>query len=370
MSSRLLLFLGFLSAFLFSALLPVQGQILKNPSSLLMVQRCVDNIYNLDFEKARVDARELRNSYPEHPANDVIAGMLVYWENYPLLPGSKMQKEFESYMTNCIKACEEREVDNDYPEILLSNLGARGLLLQYYADNNLSDRVFPIARTTYRLIRQSFDYVSSYDDFYFFTGLYNYYREAYPEYRPVYKVIAIFFPKGDKARGLIELTKAARSSIILKAESATFLSHIYIDYENNYQLAYAYSKYLNDLYPANLQYLAASIRNLLLLKKYDEAEKLIILSESRQHPFFKAQLEIFKGILFEKSKKDILEAKQSYDKGLSEISQFGYFGNEFAAYACFGLSRIHELEGDKTGRKIYKKKALELSTYKKINFND
>lgn len=349
----------------------LEGQILKDSTSMNILRRCVNDIYNFEFESARNEADKLSISFPGHPVNQFLNGMILYWQNYPLEPGSQAQKDYEKYMTDCIRICEERKISDDYPEILLSNLGARGMLLQFYADNNLSDKVLPIAKTTYRLIRQSFDYTSFYDDFYFFTGLYNYYREAYPEARPVYRVVALFFPRGDKAKGLIEMRKAARTSIMLKAESATFLSHIYIHFEGNFQMAYAYTRYLNNMYPENPQYLASNIKNLLLLKKYDEAENLIRSSTAKEkNLFYAAQSDIFKAIIQEKKYRDPARAKQFYNQGLNEISMFGFYGNEYAAYANFGLSRLAELEGDKASKKIYRKKALDLTSYKKVNFDD
>ena len=63
-----------------------------------------------------------------------------------------------------------------------------------------------------------------YSDFYFFTGVYNYYREAYPEAYPVYKPLALLFPKGSKTKGLEDLLIASKNSIFLKAEAFSFLS--------------------------------------------------------------------------------------------------------------------------------------------------
>jgi hypothetical protein len=349
----------------------LHGQILDDSASMELIKDCIGSIYNFKFDKARDAARQLSKDCPDHPVNHLLTGMISYWENYPLTRGSREQGEYEKYMNDCIKISEEAKITNDYPEILLSNLGARGMLLEFYADNNLSDKVIPIVKTTYRLIRKSFDYTSFYDDFYFFTGLYNYYREAYPEARPVYRVVAFLFPRGDKAKGLIEMRKAARTSIMLKAESASFLAHVYIHFEANFQLAYAYSMYLSEMYPDNIQYLATNIKNLLLLKKYDDAETVLASSASKEkNLFYAAQVEIFKGIIQEKKYKNLKLAKLYYNNGLNEISSFGYFGNEYSAYAYFGLSRLAELEGDKVSRKIYRKKALDLTSYKKVNFDD
>jgi len=357
------------SSFLSTA--AVHGQILKDTASINLIKRSVDNIYNFQFDNARDVSQKINQSFPGHPVVYLLNGMITYWENYPLIPSSPTCISYENDMRSCIRLCEKNYNPDDYAEYLLANLGARGMLLLYYADNDLSDEVFPLAKSTYRYIRQSFDYPSVYSDFYFFTGLYNYYREAYPDAHPVYKMLAFLFPKGDKAKGLREIQTAAKNSIMLKAESSSFLSDIYISFENNYQQAYVYSKSLHELYPANTQYLAVYIKNLLLVKKYDEAENLIRSSDGEMsNSYFQAQLTIFNGILQEKKYHNNIQAQNYYNKGVSDISVFGDYGNEFAAYAYFGLSRIHDINDDKHNKKTYRKKAIELTNYKNVNFDE
>jgi hypothetical protein len=349
----------------------LQGQIIKDTASIHLLKRGVDNIYNFQFDKARTAIDQLNKSFPGHPVIYLLNGIITYWENYPLIPSLPASVSYEDNMRNCIRICEKAHNQDNYAEYLIANLGARGMLLMYYVDNNLSENVFPLAKGTYRHLRQSFDYTSIYPDFYFFTGLYNYYREAYPDAHPIYKMLAFLFPKGDIAKGLMELKIAAQNSIILRAESLSFLSLITINFENNYQEACFYSKSLHELYPDNLQYLSGFIKSLLLAKKYDDAESLVRSSENKiDNAYYQAQLSVLNGILLEKKYHNYPEAKKYYNKGIADISAFGYYGDEFAAYAWFGLSRISEIEGDKHDRKMYRKKAMELTDYKKINFDE
>jgi hypothetical protein len=241
----------------------------------------------------------------------------------------------------------------------------------FYADNDLSSEVTPLAANTYKYIRKAFNFPSVYSDFFFFTGLYNYYREAYPDAHPVYKALAFLFPKGNREKGLKELQLAAKNAIVLKAESTSFLSDICVSYENDYQQATDYSKSLHDLYPANIEYLAVYIKNLLLIRHYDDAESLILSSRNdTSNSFYRAQAMIFNGIIQEKKYNDREKAAQFYLQGVRDIALFGDFGNDFSSYAYFGLSRIYDLKGDKHYKKQYRKKALELANFKKINFDD
>jgi hypothetical protein len=273
-------------------------------------------------------------------------------------------------MRKCIEICDRNKDRETEAEMLLVNLCARGFLLLYFTNNDLSFEVFPIASSTYQRVRRSFDFTSSHVDLFFFTGVYNYYREAYPEAHPVYKTLAFLFPKGSKVKGLADLQIVSQKSIILKAESYAFLTDIFLYFENNFQKATFYSKSLHNLYPDNPHFLGSYIKNLLLIKRYDEAEKEILHSEYIENDFFQAQLTIFKGIVQEKKYRDMEQAEEFYSYGIRHISPFRTFGNEYAAYAYFGLSRISEIYGDDSEKKNYKKLALKLADFKEMDFSD
>ncbi len=348
----------------------LNAQILRDSLSLKILKREVDNIYNLQFKEAEDNLQKISNKYPGHPIVLLLEGMITYWKNYPLTTTSYARSSYESEMKICIERCEKFNQE-DEAEFLLTNLCARGMLLMFYADNNLTSEVIPLSTTTYRYIRRSFDHTQSYSDFYFFTGLYNYYRDAYPEAHPIYKPVALLFPRGDKNKGMNELLSASGNALLLKAESSSFLSYIYQSFEANFIKASELTEYLNALYPYNVNYMAANIRNLLLIKKYDSAESLINSSLSKtSNTYFEAQVTVFTGILQEKKYHNQKLAEEYYKKGINELSAFGNYGNEYAAYAWFGLSRISEITHDSNKQEKYRKKALELSDFKSINFDN
>jgi hypothetical protein len=349
----------------------IKGQILKDTSALNLLKRGVDDIYGYRFDEARDAGKKMNNIYPGHPVINLYNGMVTYWENYPLIPSSPASASYENYMNTCIKQCEDARNPGDYAEYLLANLGARGMLLLYYADNNLNAKLNPLVISTYRHVRECFAYVSVHPDFYFFTGLYNYYREAYPEAHPIYKMLAFLFPKGDMVKGLLELQNAGDNSIMLKAEAYSFLSYIFMNFENNYQQSLIYTNGLHELYPVNLAYLAGYIKNLLLLKNYDEAESIIFSSAGKPgSAYFQAQIIVFNGILQEKKYKNYTQARRFYNKAINDLSEFGYYGNDYSSYAYFGLSRISETNNDKQNKKTFRKMALDLTSYKKVNFDE
>ena len=349
----------------------INAQILKDTATLNLITKGISDIYNRQFKDADEVYNSLVQSYPEHPIKFLFKGMMIYWENYPLLPSSPARVPFEESLRRCIELCEKNKVESYAPEMTLANLCARGFLLLFYADNDLSNEVTPLAIGTYPPLKRSFKLTSVCSDFYYFTGVYNYYREAYPTIYPIYRALAFLFPAGNMEKGLKELEISGQSSIALRAESYFMLNWIWLNFQNNFDQALHYCKYLNDQYPSNYMYKAMYIKNLLLLKRYDDAEKFIASnSEKESNSFYLAQLLIFNGIIQEKKYHNYALAQDYYKKGINDISMFAPYGNEFIAYGYYGLSRIGEINGDNHEKRLNRRKAMDLVDFKKINFDE
>jgi hypothetical protein len=345
------------------------AQILSDTSSFKIIEKCIDDIYSFRFTEAHDRCTVLNIKYPGHSAVRLLHGMIIYWENYPMLSKSSNENIYLEDMQTAIRLSEKKGSPENEAENLLINLCARGMLLQYYSDIDKTSEIFPLAKSTYPHIRKAFRYTSAYYDFNFFTGLYNYYREAYPEAYPIYKSFSFLFPRGNKADGITEMQIASKYSLVLKAESYSFLAWVSASFEHDFQQATNYSKMLYELYPDNTEFLSEYIRNLLLTKQYRESEEII---NSRikgiSNPFFLGVFEVYYGILQEKEYHNNKLAQLFYEKGIRDISSFSSYGNEYAAYAYFGLSRISEANGDKKSRKTYHKKAEDLAEFKNIDF--
>ncbi|HVN57465.1 MAG TPA: hypothetical protein VMT63_04155 [Bacteroidales bacterium] len=340
----------------------LRAQIFTDTTVMRCIRKGIDYTYNMQFEDADKVFSIVSLKYPDSPVNLLIKGVRTYWENYPMMPNSATAASFEEMLRQCINKCEADKRSELNPEILLTNLSARGMLLLYFTDNGLSRRVISIAPSTYRFLRHSFAFTSVSPDFYFFTGLYNYYREAYPEIHPIYRPIASFFPKGNKALGIRELEISASRSTFLKADSYSFLTWIYTNFEKNFPTAIEFNTRVAELYPSNYTFTITLIKNLFAARRLDEGEKLInSLNDKIKNPFMLAQVQILNGNLREMKYKDLKSARALYEKGISGLSVYGFVGNEFSSIGYFGQSRICESEGDQQGMRKNKRKAEELS---------
>ncbi len=350
--------------------LALHGQILRDSSTLVIIRQDIDLLYNFKFNDARNLSDEFIRHYPDHPIVNLISGLTTYWENYPLLQKSDFQESFENDMRKCIELSENKRDSANEAEYLLASLCARGMLLTFYSDNDMIADVIPLAISTYKPLRSSFEYTSSCTDLLFFTGLYNYYREAYPKEYPVYKSLALLFPEGNTETGIKQLKTSASGSVVLSPESYYLLSWIYLNFENNYSESLHFSRTLHEKYPDNDLYKATFIKNLLLIGKYDEAESLFSESSGSDNgSYLSAQLSVFKAILQEKKYKNPALAEELYNIGIHNLSDFGSYANEYIAYGYYGLSRISKSRGENHTAKIYRNQAEKHAEFKKISFD-
>lgn len=355
---------------MFLSLAPGNAQILQDKKTLSLVKADINYIYNLQFDSAREVYSKIITLYPDHPIVSLLKGILTYWESYPMLRTTPSHVAFEEDMRQCIRLSETHSNPGLEAENLLADLCASGMLMMYYDDNDLIMEVIPLAKSTFIHLRRAYNFTTVCQDLSYFTGLYDYYREGYPKVFPIYKSLLLPFPAGDMAKGINELKTASINSVVLGAESCSLLSSVYLNFENKYPESLYYCKTLYDQYPENVFYLTNYIKNLLLMKQYDEAERLILAPYAAEgNRFFQSQLMILKGILQEKKYHDNKTAQQYYDQGIKEISIFGKYGKEFSAYAYFGLSRIGESNDEKHVNNTYRREALNLATFKKIDFD-
>ncbi|MBN2632070.1 MAG: hypothetical protein JXR66_00840 [Bacteroidales bacterium] len=348
------------------------AQILGDTFAIRIITRGMQNIYNFRFGEAGEASDSLAVLYPGHPVIDLFDGMRVYWENFPLLPTSDATLQFENLMRRCIDKSEKETAPSPAyeAEYLLTRMCARGLLLLFYADNDMSGNVIPLAASTYRPLMLSFGYTSRCTDFYYFTGVYNYYRDAYPQVYPVYKAVAFMFPPGDMQLGLRQLEECGQTSIALRAEAYFILSWIRLNFERDAEEALPLLLHLVDSYPNNPLYRICYIKNLLLLKRYGEAEEVLERYRADRNLFYSSVVPVLEGIIQEKKYFNTELAFSNYKTGVSALSAFGAYGNEYAAYGYYGLSRLAALAGNNHERRNYRRQAQSLAEFRDITFDD
>lgn len=326
----------------------------------------LDATYGMDFEKARRGISAVKSYSPDHPVVSFLEAMVIYWENFPLYLEHPKTEEFIYLMENCIINSESWEEESNEMEATFFDLFGRAFLIMFWADNGKSSKVFPHINTLYRNTVKGFDLMERFNEFYFTTGLYNYYIEAYPEKYPVYKPFVIFFKEGDKRLGLEQLKYCSENATFLRVEAKLFLSLLYLNYENNNDIASVYAAQLYNEFPNNPYYATRYLQILFLNKKYFFVPIVLKHLKEDKGDFAAMQYDLFMAIYLEKNDKNYEEAKRLFEKAIISSGIFGPFTNQYTAMAYMGLGRIEQIKGNDAQAKKYFKQAKEFTSYENV----
>lgn len=344
-----------------------QQNILDNPEIQQDVEQCLYATYGCDFGKALEMQSKLQAQMPLHPAPSFLEALIIYWQNFPLLPQDLETKQFEALMDRSIDlAGKMLEKEPDHLEGIFFDLHARAFKAMFWADNGKPAKVIFDIDNMYRQTLVAIELKEKFNEFYFSSGLYNYYIEAYAETHPVYKPIIALFRDGDKKRGLKELEFAAENTTYIKYESILFLSLLYLNYEKDMERALDYAAVLYNNFPENIYYTGQYLILLLYNSNYTIASVLNEQIDFNKSEFHRLIYLMTQGFLYENQMKDLKAAEQYYLRAISMAESFGPIANLYASISMAGLSRIAEQQGDPGNARRYLRKSRQLSGYEFI----
>ena len=249
---------------------------LDRPELLEKVDICLRHTYNFSFAAARDYQQELLSLTPDHPAPYFLHALIIYWENFPLTQENKKSDQFLQLMDKTMNLAEPfLSSEKTYLEGVFFELFGRAFKVMFWADNGQPLKIIPELGTMYRHTMEGFRLKEDFSEFYFSTGLYNYYIEAYPEAHPVYKPLIAFMKHGNKDLGLIQLNKAIQETVYLRVESLFFMSLIQLHYEEDLESAAYYAKQLCSDYPGNIYYKGHLVIILLHQGRFREVREVI-----------------------------------------------------------------------------------------------
>lgn len=341
-----------------------QVSYLKRPDLLDQVDSCLQHTYNFSFNTARLFQRELARTTPDHPAPYFLEAMIIYWENFPLTPRDNVSERFEELMNKSIKLAETFiEIDRIHLEGVFFDLFSRALKAMFWADNGKEGKVIPDLRTMFRHTKEGFQLKEQFSEFYFSTGLYNYYIEAYPEAHPIYKPLVAFMDDGDKMLGLKQLNHSINHTVFLKVESILFMSIIQLKYEKDLNTAVIYAERLFRDYPQNVFYQGHLVTILLHQHRFYRVKEVLEEMKIQDNKYSEMVRAMASAFLAEKEIKNDLLAGKLYMKTVEFADSFGPFADQFKAIGYMGLSRLNEQKGLNSEARTYERKASKHTSY-------
>ncbi|TLU99018.1 tetratricopeptide repeat protein [Dyadobacter luticola] len=343
-----------------------KAQLLNDPASLKNVQNTLDKIYNYEFDEAEQIMGQVEKKYPNHPVSYILESFILYWKYLPIKDNPAKSKEYIQKLDLCLEAINKKFGKNSLdPEAVFYTMVARGYMAMIYNYRGEMLNAAGEGKKAYNAFVEGLKLINKNPEFYFTSGMYNYYVEVYPEEHPIVKPLLVFFKSGDKALGLKQIDNATKVGTITKAEACYYISHIYLKYEMKPEKAVFYMDKLVDLYPKNPIYLMKSTEALVLSGKYEPAEKGIVGLKKITTGFYPIATHTFQGIVEEKSGKNDAAAQKEYLLAL-KIPHDDQYTKEYHALAYAGLARIAARAGNKNKAKDYYKKCLDKAEYRSV----
>jgi tetratricopeptide (TPR) repeat protein len=341
-----------------------QYKILEDSNTTTLVQEAIDSIYNLNFDTADSLIAILDDKLGEYPGNLLLKAFYTNWKYKPINEGHPSFAQFESYLKRSIELCEAMlKEDEDNEEANFFMMASHAFLAELYVNNGHNFKALGEAKSAYKYIKIGFDQLDTNPEFYFSSGIYNYYREKYPEENPFYKSFLWFFKSGDKEEGINMLKKGASLASFTKAECLTYLFHIYLRYEDNPIASMYYARLLKNKYPNNLHYVANYVENSIRLEQYPDILPLIQRLLESKDTFYQYLGEIFYGNYLEKHTKNLSAALTAYKK--ADIT-----GNEkdcrvlhYDSMLFLGMGRVYQKQGSPDLASEYLKKSAKSAEY-------
>jgi hypothetical protein len=346
---------------------PAQQNILDSQLTQKKIEKCLYATYGFNFPEAKDVQKELEEEMSQHPVAWFLSALITYWEFFPILPDDPQVNIFISDMDRAIElAGGMLSKDPNSMEGIFFDMHARAFKAMFWADNGKTGKVIADLNNMYRSTLLGIDYKEEFNEFYFSSGLYNYYIEAYVEKHPMYKPIALLFRKGNKKDGLEELQYAIHNTTYIRYEAILFMSLIQLNYEKNMPLALEHAAQLYNHFPRNIYYAGQYLIILVHSEQYAVASALNSNLTDKNDGFHRMIHQLIEGFISEKQRNDFTRAILNYEESIRQSENYGPIANLYAAIAYAGLARIAEKEGDPVAARKYKKNSSRLSDYEFI----
>jgi tetratricopeptide (TPR) repeat protein len=337
---------------------------MADPVAQQTILKTLDAIYNMEFAEADGLIRQLQTRYPQHPIAPILRATQLELQYLPLSDNKAGTAQFIQVANQGLelakKLLDKNEAD---PEGVFFALTAHSYLASLYNNQRESLKAVGESKKAYRFLKEGFNLLDKTPDFYFTTGLYNYYVERYPMDHAIVRPFMIFFDDGDIALGLKQMDVAAKRGIFMRAAANYYLAHILLKHEIQPAKAVPYAKYLADKYPANPLFGMINVEALLLAGRYGEVRPYLQRLRQMTSKLVPMSISTFEGMLAEHADHNDKEATELYQAALRQPYTDPYT-KEYHAFSYAGLARIATRANNINQAKIYYKKALAISEYK------
>lgn len=339
------------------------AQLLEDEPTQLLISKGLNSLYNLNFSAAEQSFGQISASYDNHPVGDFLKAFMLQWQYLPIDKNPTALKKYTALLKSCKIKAEQLAKEPRYKaEATFFLLASHGYIALSYNYQKEYTKAVMDANHAYGYLKDGFAFTSQNPDFFFTTGIYNFYRVQYPELHPIVKPFVVFFQNGNKQTGISQLKMAASKAVFSKIEASTYLTNIYLKYEANFAQALVYAHRLGKAYPNNFIFKIRYTEALLFNNRFEEARQNVAFLKAKQNDISLLSASFFEGYIAEFEQKNDAQAIVNYAAALKYEPNSRYT-QEYFAMAYLGLGRIMKRKGDKAKAKLFIGKCLENAEY-------
>jgi tetratricopeptide (TPR) repeat protein len=216
------------------------------------IEKGIHHIYNIEFEKAEKVFREVLADYPENPSGRFFLAMIDWWKILLDLDNESYDQLFLQKLEDVIYHCNQTlKKDKNNVDALFFKGGAIGFRGRLRAIRDSWLKAADDGREALPIVVHASKLDPQNQDVQLGFGIYNYYASVIPDQYPFIKPLMIFFPKGDKQKGIEQLKLTAIKGKYAKYEAQYFLMTLFFNYEKEFEDALIYAKNLSNIFPRN-----------------------------------------------------------------------------------------------------------------------
>ena len=332
----------------------VRAQLFNSQEGKALVEAAAQHVYRLDSAQTQKAIVTVEQRFPDHPVVPLMEAVFILWREMPMHTSDSIFTVFESKLREVIDKSQAMP-DSLRPEKIFFEMSARGFLAEHYADEGALLKAMGEARKTYGFMKEGFKLVPEAPEFLLTSGLYNYFRVAYPDKHPGYKPLLWLFRSGDKEKGLEQLERAVEETIISRVEAHLYLSYIYLRYERIPEKSTYYLKRLYSRYPENNYFRAKYIESLIEMGEFKRIPALADTLLWHPRDYYQMSGEVFMGIYHEKYLGEEYKAINYYERAIARVGRLRGHGEHYLSWAYLGLGRCLLTKDPEKAREYLKK---------------
>ena len=250
-----------------------QAQLLQDPQARNRIAQGLNHMYRYDFKESTEDFNAIKAAHPKHPAGYLLSAMQYEQQFFHLKDHPAQSRAYLAFLELAYNLAQEAfDRNNNDLEASFFCTASLGFLAAYEADNQNFMKAVSYARKAYSFMKIGIKNTERQPEFLYSSGIYNYYRVAYPELHPIIKPLMFFFEEGNKRTGLAMLEAGTRKTIFVRNESLFYFSYIFNKYEGTPHKGLPYNTQLIQQFPNNHWYILQRAELLTLSGQYEAAD--------------------------------------------------------------------------------------------------